>query len=94
MSLSRARTAPPVSQGPVAPARTVPLSSALASRPPQAILNDFEAAREKATRVADLAKGRPVSSIVECVRKLVSAERQKALHVLVAADRALAELGE
>jgi hypothetical protein len=59
---------------------------------PQAILNEFEAAMQKAARVADLARGRPVVGIIECVRKLISAERQRALHILAAADRALAEL--
>lgn len=48
---------------------------------------------EKAARVCQLARGRPVNGMVECVRKLVSAERQRALHILAAADAALAELG-
>jgi hypothetical protein len=74
------------------PARVVPLSSARRSRPPQAILSDFEAAMQKAARVCQLARGREVGSIAACVAKLVSAERQKALHILAAADRALAEL--
>jgi hypothetical protein len=92
MSLIEARTAPPVSQAPNMPARIVPLPSARPRGQPQAILCEFEAAMAKAGRVANLAKGRPVVGIVECVAKLISAERQKALHVLAAADRALAEL--
>jgi hypothetical protein len=94
MSLIEARTAPPVSQGPITPARSFPLSSDLPRRPPQAILSEFEAAMAKATRVADLAKGREVVVIKACVAKLVSAERQRCVHILAAADRALAELGD
>jgi hypothetical protein len=59
---------------------------------PQAILNEFEAAMEKAVRVCQLARGREVVGIAACVAKLVSAEGQKALHILAAADRAIAEL--
>jgi hypothetical protein len=77
---------------PEAPARIVPLSSARPRRPPQAILNEFEVAMAKAVRVCQLARGREVVGIEACVAKLVSAERQKALHILAAADRALAEL--
>jgi hypothetical protein len=47
----------------------------------------------KATRVCQLARGREVVGIIACVRKLVSAERQKAVHILAAADAALKELG-
>jgi hypothetical protein len=43
-------------------------------------------------RVCQLARGREVVGIAACVAKLISAERQKALHILAAADRALAEL--
>jgi hypothetical protein len=35
---------------------------------------------------------RPVNGTVECERKLVSAERLRAQHILAAADLALAEL--
>jgi hypothetical protein len=38
--------------------------------------------------------GREVNSIVDCVRKLVNAERQKAEHVIQAATVAFAELGD
>jgi hypothetical protein len=90
MSLIEARTAPKLSQAPNTPARSFPLSTP--SRPPQAILSEFEAAMEKATRVCQLARGREVVGIAACVAKLISAERQKALHILAAADRAIAEL--
>ena len=77
----------------VVPARVVPLSSARRrGGPPQAILHEFEDAMEKAGRVCQLARGREVNGIVECVRKLVSAERLKAQHIILAADRALEEL--
>ena len=92
MSLIEARTAPPVSQAPNMPARIVPLPSARPRSPPQAILSAFQDAMEKATRVCQLARGREVGSIKACVAKLVSAERQRALHILAAADMALAEL--
>jgi hypothetical protein len=49
---------------------------------------------EKADRVCQLSRGREVVGIAACVAKLVSAERQKALHIIQAADRALAELGD
>jgi hypothetical protein len=77
------------SEGRVVPARSFPLTSAR----PQAILHAFEDAIEKAGRVCALARGREVVGIVECVKKLVSAERQKAVHILAAADLALKELG-
>jgi hypothetical protein len=70
----------------------VPLSTPRPRSPPQAILSDFEAAMAKATRVCQLARGREVVGIEACCVKLISAERQKALHILAAADRALAEL--
>jgi hypothetical protein len=89
----KARTAPSVSQGPITPAPANTPCHALPRRSPQAVLSEFEAAMQKAARVADLAKGREVIGILECVRKLVSAERQRCVHIIAAADRALAELG-
>jgi len=71
----------------------VPLSTHSRRCQPQAILHGFEAAMEKAARVCQLARGREVVGIAACVAKLVNAERQRALHILAAADRALAELG-
>jgi hypothetical protein len=59
---------------------------------PQLILHNFEDAVEKAGRVCQLAKGREVNGMVECVKKLVNAERLKAVHILAAADVALKEL--
>jgi hypothetical protein len=47
---------------------------------------------EKAARVCQLARGREVVGIKACVAKLVNAERQRVLHILAAADRAIAEL--
>jgi hypothetical protein len=72
------------------------MASASTPRPrgqPQQILHAFEAAMDKATRVCQLARGRPVNGMVECVRKLVGAERQRCVHILAAADAALKELG-
>jgi hypothetical protein len=91
MSPIEARTVPSVSQGPnaLAPAN-IPTSGL--PRAPQAILSEFEAAMQKAGRVADLAKGRPSNGIVECVRKLINAERQRAEHILAAASLALSQL--
>jgi len=80
-------------EAPVAPARSFPLSTHSRRCQPQAILHGFEAAMEKAARVCQLARGREVVGIAACVAKLVNAERQRALHILAAADRALAELG-
>jgi hypothetical protein len=59
----------------------------------QSVLSNFEAVMQKAAQVCVLAKGREVVGIASCVAKLISAERQKAAHVILAADRALAELG-
>jgi hypothetical protein len=93
VELVESRTASSVSQAPNIPAPANRPTSAL-RRSPQSILSEFEAAREKATRVADLAKGRPVVGIAACVAKLVSAERQRCVHILAAADAALKELGD
>jgi hypothetical protein len=91
-NLVEAPTAPPVSQGPSMPARSFSLSTPSRRCQPQAVLNTFEAAMEKAGRVCQLARGREVVGIAACVAKLISAERQRALHILAAADLALAEL--
>jgi hypothetical protein len=79
-------------EAPIAPARSFAPATPSRRCQPQAILQGFEAAMEKAARVCQLARGREVVGIAACVAKLISAERQKALHILAAADRALAEL--
>jgi hypothetical protein len=91
-NLARARTAPPVSQGPNTPARLLPLSTPRRRPPPQAILNAFQDAVARAENLRRMQIGREVVGIVECVRKLVNAERQKAEHVIQAATVALAQL--
>jgi hypothetical protein len=68
-------------------ARIVPVP-----RPPQAILNAFQDAVAKAENLRRMQNGREVGSIVECVRKLINAERQKAEHILAAAALALSQL--
>jgi hypothetical protein len=71
------------------------IASASTPRPralPQQILSNFQDAMEKAGRVCQLARGRPVNGMVECVAKLINAERQKAQHVIQAATVALAQL--
>jgi hypothetical protein len=93
-NLARARTAPEPSKAPIAPARIVPLSSARPRGQPQAILNTFQHAVDRAENLRRMQNGREVVGIVACCAKLISAERQKALHILAAADRALAELGD
>jgi hypothetical protein len=42
--------------------------------------------------VRKLALGRPSDGIAACVRKIIAAARQDALHIVQAADAALAEL--
>jgi hypothetical protein len=91
-NLARARTAPPVSQAPNIPARIVPLPSARPRSSPQAILSAFQDAVARAENLRKMQNGREVGSIKACVLKLVNAERQKAVHILAAADHALAEL--
>ena len=91
-NLVEAPTAPPVSQGPIAPARSLPLSTARRSPPPQAVLATFQDAVTRAENLRRMQAGREVVGIAACVAKLISAERQKALHILAAADLALAEL--
>ena len=73
-------------------ARSFPPATPSRRCPPQQILHEFEAAMEKAARVCQLARGREVVGIKACVAKLVNAERQRVLHILAAADRAIAEL--
>jgi hypothetical protein len=91
--MSPARTAPKPSQAPNIPARIIPLSSSLPRCPPQAILNTFQDAVTRAENLRKMQNGREVVGITECIRKLVNSERQKALHVIQAADHALKELG-
>jgi hypothetical protein len=62
------------------------------SKTPQHLLSDFYQAVEKADAVKGLMAGRQVEGIAACVAKLIGAERQRAAHILAAADRALAEL--
>jgi hypothetical protein len=85
-----ARTASLPSQAPT-PHRPDPYPSPAPL--PSGVLHAFEDAVEKAGRVCALARGREVVGIVECVRKLISAERLRAVHILAAADLALRELG-
>jgi hypothetical protein len=75
------------------PARSFTPSTALPRGQPQQILHVFQDAVDRAENLRRMMAGRPVTGIVACVKKLISAERQKALHILAAADRALAELG-
>jgi hypothetical protein len=93
MSLIEARTAPPVSQAPNMPARSLPLSTPRPRSPPQAILNAFQGAVDRAENLRRMQNGREVVGIVNCVAKLINSERQKAAHIIAAADVALAELG-
>jgi hypothetical protein len=58
----------------------------------QLILTTFMDAMARSADVRSMARGRPVEGIAACVRKLVDAERQHAIHTLAAADRALASL--
>jgi hypothetical protein len=92
MSLIEARTAPKPSGAPITPARTVPLASGLPRCPPQQILNEFQGAVDRAENLRRMQNGREVVGIEACVRKLINSERQKAEHILAAADRVLAEL--
>jgi hypothetical protein len=61
-------------------------------RPPQAVLNEFQGAVDRAENLRRMQNGREVVGIVECVRKLISSERQKAEHIINAAAIALAQL--
>ena len=79
-------------EAPIAPARSFPLSTPSRRCQPQAILNAFQDGVARAENLRKMQIGRPSNGIVDCVLKLISAERQKALHILAAADHALAEL--
>jgi hypothetical protein len=59
---------------------------------PQQILDTFYAAAARSAGVRKLALGRSSDSIAACVRKIIAAARQDAIHILAAADAALAEL--
>ena len=59
---------------------------------PQFTLSQFQDAVARAENLRWMQVGREVVGIAACVAKLISAERQKALHILAAADRAPAEL--
>ena len=86
-------TAPPVSQAPVAPANPFPASTPRPRGQPQAILNAFQGAVDRAENLRRMQNGREVVGIIECVAKLIKSERQKAEHIILAADVALKELG-
>jgi hypothetical protein len=79
-------------EAPIAPARSFPLSTPSRRCQPQAILNAFQDAVARAENLRRMQNGKEVVGIVECVRKLINAERQKALHIIQAATAALAEL--
>jgi hypothetical protein len=59
---------------------------------PQNILDTFYAAAARSQTVRKMALNRPSGSIAACVRKIIAAARQNALHIVHAADAALAEL--
>jgi hypothetical protein len=59
---------------------------------PQTILDAFYEAVAWSATVRKLALGRPSDGIAACVRKIIAAARQDALHIVQAADAALAEL--
>jgi hypothetical protein len=79
-------------EAPIAPATSLPLSTPSRRCQPQAILNAFQDAVARAENLRKMQIGREVVGIAACVAKLVNAERQRALHILAAADRAIAEL--
>jgi hypothetical protein len=89
MSLIEPRGAPPVSQ---APARSFAPATPSRRGQPQAILDAFQDAVTRAENLRRMQNGREVVGIAACVVKLINSERQKAEHVIQAADRALAEL--
>jgi hypothetical protein len=91
-NLVEAPTAPPVSQGHHMPTRSFPASTPRPRSPPQAILNAFQGAVDRAENLRRMQIGREVVGIAACVAKLISAERQRCVHILAAADLALAEL--
>jgi hypothetical protein len=59
---------------------------------PQTILDQFYDAVGRSETVRKMALNRPSGSIAACVRKIIAAARQDALHIFQAADAALAEL--
>jgi hypothetical protein len=59
---------------------------------PQQILDEFHAAMARSETVCKMALNRPSGSIAACVRKIIAAARQDALHIVQAADAALAAL--
>jgi hypothetical protein len=61
---------------------------------PQCILSTFEQAMSRSAAVRSMMRGRPVEGMAALVRKLVAAERQHCLHIIEAADLALASLAE
>jgi hypothetical protein len=63
------------------------------SAQPQQILSNFQGAVDRAENLRLMQNGREVVGTVECIRKPINSERQKALHILAAADQALKELG-
>jgi hypothetical protein len=87
-----AATATKPSRAPITPPRSLPLSTPRPRAAPQAVLNQFQDAVDRAENLRRLEVGRPSSGTVDCVLKLVNAERRKAVHILAAADLALKEL--
>jgi hypothetical protein len=87
---SRQRMGTP--EAPNTPARSFPLSTPSRRCQPQAMLNAFQDAVDRAESLRRMQIGRPSNGTVDCVLKLVNAERLKATNILAAADRALAEL--
>jgi hypothetical protein len=70
----------------------IPLTIAARRRPPQAVLSQFQDAVTRAENLRRMQNGREVVGIVECVRKLINSERQKAEHIIAAAALALSQL--
>jgi hypothetical protein len=73
-------------EAPIAPARSFPLSTPSRRCQPQAILNAFQDAVARAENLRKMQIGRPSNGIVDCVLKLVNAERLKAVNILAAAE--------
>jgi hypothetical protein len=78
-------------EAPGTPAGSFPLSTAR-PRSSQAVLSEFQDAVSMAENLRRMQAGREVVGITACCVKLVNAEKQKAQHILTAADRAIAEL--
>jgi hypothetical protein len=70
------------------------LDSEMTRAEAQAILDAFQVAVDRSSRIRELVRGRPVEGMAACVAKIIAAERLHARHVLAAADRALAQLGQ